>query len=145
MVLISSRHFPFIRSNPRPVSDTSSRTLLIFSRSSQWLLGRIQRILPPPALSPSLSLSRSQTKHQQRSVALAINHNMLTSPDYNQGSHQLTVTLGSGQMGAAHSLTGISDMLILIVKRELPSSDKYIRENKTPGKVKINSLSDAAR
>ena len=53
--------------------------------------------------------------------------------------------LGSGQMGAAHSLKGISDVLILIVKRELPSSDKYIRENKTPGKVKINSVSDAAR
>ena len=35
-------------------------------------------------------------------------------------------------------------MLIqIIVKRELPSSDKYIRENKTAGKVKINSLSDA--
>ena len=30
-----------------------------------------------------------------------------------------------------------------IVKRELPSSDKYIRENKTAGKVKINRLSDA--
>ena len=35
-------------------------------------------------------------------------------------------------------------MLIqFIVKRELPSSDKYIRENKTAGKVKINRLSDA--